>query len=134
MSENKQIPAKDLCHWERGIEKCDIAILSALNRIIEGLADLQCNNWKYIVDVTYLRCDNIYNSDELMEMMERFEIIRALLFGDKINYTKLLEMLQDNVDECGYTEGKAQQKREENKKKMTPEKGYENSEVKDEPV
>lgn len=64
------------------------------------------------------RCDKIYNSDELADMEENFTAIRTLLFGDKINYTKLLDVLRDNVDECGWTEEKAKHKREENREKL----------------
>lgn len=107
MSENKQISAKDLCFWEKGIDNFDIAILSALNDIIEGLAILQCNNWDHIVNVTYYSsCEEIYNSNELSDIMDRFEIIRAVLFGDKIKYTKLLEVFRDNVDESDLTKKK----------------------------
>lgn len=120
MSENKNAYAKDLYRWKRGMDDYDIKILSALNKIIDGLTVLQCNEWEDIVDTMGSStrtiaeyCGKIYNSGELMELAEKFEAVRTALFGDKIDYIKLLEVLRDNADECGWTEEKARQKREE---------------------
>ena len=55
-------------------------------------------------------CDKLFDSDELMEMAEKFELIRPLLFGDKINYTNLLTVLKENVNECGYTKELSEKK------------------------
>lgn len=135
MSEKEIITAKDLYCWKRGYDDYAVKILSALNKIIDGFADLQC--WEDIVDSMELstrtiaeRCDKIYNSDELADMEENFTAIRTMLFGDKINYTKLLDVLRDNVDECGWTEEKVKRKREENREKLEEKRrrGKENSE------
>lgn len=138
MSENKQISAKDLYRWKMGMDDYGIKILSALNKIIDGFTVLQCNEWEDITETIGSssmcaiaeRCSKIYNSDELMDMAENFETIRTLLFGDKIDYTRLLEMLQNNVDECGWTKEKAKQKRETNcenleEKRRTSKEKYE---------
>ncbi|MCM1327970.1 MAG: hypothetical protein NC253_00880 [Ruminococcus sp.] len=126
MNEKKEISAKDLYIWKKGMDDYGIKILSALNGIIDGFNVLQCCEWKDVTEKLELssmcavaeRCEKIYNSDELMDMADNFEIIRSLLFGDKIDYKKLLEMLRDNVNECGWTEEKAEQRREENRGKL----------------
>lgn len=126
MSDKKEIFAKDLYLWNKGYDDYGIKILSALNKIIDGFNVLQCNEWEDITETIGSssmcgiaeRCGKIYKSDELMDMAENFETIRMLLFGDKIDYTKLLEVLQGNVDECGWTEEKAKRKREENQEKL----------------
>lgn len=134
MNEKKEIFAKELYCWRRGEDDYGIKILSALNKIIDGFTVLQCNEWEDITETIGSssmcaiaeRCGKIYNSDELMDMAENFETIRTLLFGDKIDYTKLLEMLQGNVAECGWTEEKAKQKREElEEKRRTSKEKYE---------
>ncbi len=120
MNEKKELSAKDIYIWQHGDDEYGIKILSALNKIIEGLTELILAEWKNIPDkigssarTIAKNCDNVYTSDDLMEMEMDFETIRTLLFGDKINYTNLLEMLRENVDECGWTEEKAAKKREE---------------------
>lgn len=126
MIEKREVFAKDLYCWGRGKDDYGIKILSALNKIIDGFNVLQRNEWEDITGEIGSssmcgiaeRCGKIYNSDELMDMAENFETIRTLLFGDKIDYTKLLEVLQQNVDECGWTEERANKKREENKEKL----------------
>lgn len=122
MNEKKEVFAKELYCWRQGKDDYGIKILSALNKIIDGFNVLQCNEWEDITETIgsssmcgiAKRCGKIYNSDELMDMAENFETIRTLLFGDKIDYTKLLDVLQDNVGECGWTEEMAKQKREAN--------------------
>lgn len=106
----KEISAKDIYIWRHGEDDYGIKILSALNKIIEGLTELTLAEWENISDrigssarTVAENCDKVYTSDELMEMSINFETIRTLLFGDKINYTKLLDMLRENVDECGWT-------------------------------
>ena len=126
MNEKKEIFARDLYLWNKGYDDYGIKILSALNKIIDGFNVLQRNDWSEITEKIESssmcgiaeRCGKIYNDDDLMDMAENFETIRTLLFGDKIDYTKLLEVLQDNVGECGWTEEKSQQKREENQKDL----------------
>lgn len=110
MAENEKVSAKELYRWKKGFDDFDIEILSALNDIISGLNTLQCDNWQYVVNTMNSststiaeHCDKLFDSDELMKMAEKFELIRTLLFGDKINYTNLLTVLKDNVNECGYT-------------------------------
>ncbi len=123
---NEKISAKDLYRWKQGNDDYDIKILSALNKIIDGFNVLQCSEWEDITETIGSssmcgiaeRCSKIYNSDELIDMAENFEAIRTLLFGDKIDYTKLLEVLRENVDEFCWTEKKAAQKREENREKL----------------
>jgi len=116
----KEISAKDIYIWRHGEDDYGIKILSALNKIIEGLTELTLAEWENISDrigssarTIAKSCDNVYTSDELMEMTMDFERIRTLLFGDKINYTMLLDVLRENVDECGWTIEKAAKKREE---------------------
>lgn len=120
MAENEKVSAKELYHWKKGFDDFDIKILSALNDIISGLNTLQCDNWQYIVNTMNSststiaeHCDKLFDSNELMEITEKFELIRTLLFGDKINYTNLLTVLKDNVNECGYTKETAKKKRAE---------------------
>lgn len=112
MNEKKELSAKELYRWHQGNDDIDIEVLSALNSIIDGLTVLQNNIdvWggivKSIGSSTFRIaewCDSLYDNDKLMDTQIGFETIRTLLFGDKINYTKLLEMLRENVDECGYT-------------------------------
>lgn len=117
MSENEKVSAKELYCWKKGFDDFDIKILSALNDIISGLNTLQCDNWQYIVNTMNSststiaeHCDKLFDSNELMEITEKFELIRTLLFGDKINYTNLLTVLKENVKECGYTKETAEKK------------------------
>jgi len=120
MAENEKVSAKELYRWKKGFDDFDIKILSALNDIISGLNTLQCDNWQYIVNTMNSststiaeHCDKLFDSNELMEITEKFELIRTLLFGDKINYTNLLTVLEENVNECGYTKETAKKKRAE---------------------
>lgn len=122
MSEKKEMSAAELYQWKQGRDEDGIKILSALNSIIAGLGVLQdCNDWEDItttIGSSYMRtiaerCDGIYDSDELMDISEKFETIRTLLFGDKINYNTLLEMLRNNVDEYGWTSEKSERNRKE---------------------
>lgn len=122
MSEKKEMSAAELYQWRQGRDEDGIKILSALNSIIDGLGVLQnCSDWKDItttIGSSYMRtiaerCDEIYDSDELMNISEKFETIRTLLFGDKINYNTLLEMLRDNVKKYGWTAEKAERNRKE---------------------
>lgn len=122
MSEKKEMSAAELYQWRQGRDEDGIKILSALNSIIDGLGVLQhCNDWEDItttIGSSYMReiaerCDEIYDSDELMDISEKFETIRTLLFGDKINYNTLLEMLRDNVDKYGWTAEKSERMRKE---------------------
>ncbi len=122
MNEKKELSARELYRWKQGDDKSDIEILSALNSIIGGLTVLQrdIDVWGRIVenigsstlDIAKY-CEEIYDSDKLMELQISFETIRTLLFGDKINYTNLLEMLRENVDECGQTFEKVVKKKKE---------------------
>ena len=135
---NEKICAKDLYRWRQGMDDYDIKVLSALNNIIDGLAALEDGDWAIITETIgsssmcdiAKRCSKIYSSDELMDIADNFEAIRTLLFGDKIDYKNLLEVLRANVDECGWTEEKAKQKREANREKLEERrrKGKENSE------
>ena len=120
MAENEKVSAKELYRWKKGFDDFDIEILSALNDIISGLNTLQCDNWQYIVNTMNSststiaeHCDKLFDSNELMEITEKFELIRTLLFGDKINYTNLLTVLKENVNEFGYTKETAKKKRAE---------------------
>lgn len=120
MAENEKVSAKELYRWKKGFDDFDIEILSALNDIISGLNTLQCDNWQYIVNTMNSststiaeHCDKLFDGNELMEITEKFELIRTLLFGDKINYTNLLTVLEENVNECGYTKETAKKKRAE---------------------
>ncbi len=127
MNEKKELSAKELYCWQRGYDNVDIETLSALNSIIGGLDVLQkdIDVWGRIaesigsstLDIAKY-CDDIYDSEKIMELQIGFETIRTLLFGDKINYTKLLEMLRENVDECGWTFEKAEKRREEKRKEL----------------
>ncbi len=102
MNEKNELSAKDLCRCQQGNDDIDIEVLSALNSIIGGLDVLQqdidvwerLNNGDKMIDdyMCLNKCNN--NSDKLMEMQTGFKTIRKLLFGDKINYTKLLDMLR----------------------------------------
>lgn len=123
---SEKICAKDLYHWKQGMDDYNIKVLSALNNIIDGLAALEDGDWAIITETIGSssmcniaeRCSKIYSSDELMDIADNFEAIRTLLFGDKIDYKNLLEVLRENVDECGWTEKKAKQKREANREKL----------------
>lgn len=123
---SEKICAKDLYRWKQGMDDYNIKVLSALNNIIDGLAALEDGDWAIITETIGSssmcniaeRCSKIYSSDELMDIADNFEAIRTLLFGDKIDYKNLLEVLRENVDECGWTEKKAKQKREANREKL----------------
>lgn len=122
---SEKVNARELYRWKRGMDDYNIKILSALNSIIDGLAALDEGDWDIITDSigsssTRIadRCDRIYSSDELVDIAYHFEAIRTLIFGDKINYSKLLDMLRENVDECGRTEEKERQRRKENYEKL----------------
>ncbi|MCH5199740.1 MAG: helix-turn-helix transcriptional regulator [Oscillospiraceae bacterium] len=105
--EEKVISAKDLYCWNRGNDSVDVNLLAAFNNIIDGLTYLQSNGgWeKIIADIQSSTTaiaeifDDVYSSSDLMEMVERFETIRTVLFGDKINYKNLLYVLNSNVEE-----------------------------------
>lgn len=123
---SEKICAKDLYRWRQGMDDYDIKVLSALNNIIDGIAALEDGDWAIITETIgssamcdiAKRCSKIYSSDELMDIADNFEAIRTLLFGDKIDYKKLLEVLRENVDECGWTEKKKKQEIKENYKKL----------------
>lgn len=123
---SEKICAKDLYRWKQGMDDYDIKVLSALNNIIDGLAALEDGDWAIITETIgsssmcdiAKRCSKIYSSDELMDIADNFEAIRTLLFGDKIDYKKLLEVLRENVDECGWTEEKKKQEIKEKYKKL----------------
>lgn len=133
---SEKICAKDLYRWKQGMDDYDIKVLSALNNIIDGLAALEDGDWAIITETIgsssmcdiAKRCSKIYSSDELMDIADNFEAIRTLLFGDKIDYKNLLEVLRENVDECGWTEEKAKQKREANREKLEEKRKKGNSE------
>lgn len=123
---SEKICAKDLYHWKQGMDDYNIKVLSALNNIIDGLAALEDGDWAIITETIGSssmcniaeRCSKIYSSDELMDIADNFEAIRTLLFGDKIDYKNLLEVLRENVDECGWTEEKKKQEVKEKYKKL----------------
>lgn len=107
LHERKELSVKDLYCWNRGNDDVDVKLLAALNNIIDGLTYIQCSGgWeKIIADIqSSTRAiaeifDDVYSSSDLMEMVERFETIRTILFGDKINYKNLLYVLSNNAEE-----------------------------------
>lgn len=123
---SEKICAKDLYRWKQGMDDYNIKVLSALNNIIDGLAALEDGDWAIITETIgsssmcdiAKRCSKIYSSDELMDIADNFEAIRTLLFGDKIDYKNLLEVLRENVDKCGWTEEKKKQEVKEKYKKL----------------
>lgn len=118
MAENNKIDAKELYLWKQGMDDYNIKILSALNSIIDGLAALEDGDWEIISETVGSpstcsiaeKCGKIYSSGEIADMTDNFEAIRSLIFGNKIDYSKLLDMLRENVDECGLTEEKEKQR------------------------
>lgn len=136
MNEKKEISAKDLYIWSKGEDEYGIKVLSVLNKIIDGLKELgECGEWQDIAERVDWHssscriaenCDKLYSKDELFDMVDNFETVRKLLFGDKIDYIKLLEMLKNNVDECGWTEEKAKKRKEENREKLEEKRRKEN--------
>ena len=104
-AEKNELSAKDLYCWNRGNDDVDVELLAALNDIIDGLIYLQsAGSWENIIATiqsstitTAEFFNDVHSSADLMEMVEKFEAIRTMLFGDKINYKNLFKVLYNNI-------------------------------------
>lgn len=115
---------RDIYQWRLGYDDIDIEILSGFNKIIDGLYDIA--NYEGNIDdignhinlCTTFRDEAKEYYPDINELIDKFEMVRVLIFGSKIDYVGLENYLRRNVDKRGFTT--------EDAKKMMTEKVKEN--------
>lgn len=97
---------EDIYRWKMGYDNEDLRFLTRLNQCIDLLYDL--DDFQYyshrmnVTSTVSQQAEEVISQLDPAEVAFKLELIRTLIFGNKINYEFLQTVLESGIEKYGY--------------------------------